>query len=346
MGYGAGVVVAEPRSEREAAYGRFVGTPSRAELERFFFLDDADKRLVAKRRGDRNRVGFALQLGTLRFLGLFLADPTHVPAAVVAYVAGQVGAEDASCLDGYMRRRATRFEHTAEIVAEYGYRDFASAEKKLTQWLDDLVWTTGDGPTALFVGAVGWLRERLVLLPGLTTLRRLVGGVRDEVTQRLWDVLAALLTTRQARLLERLLIVADSRISDLERLRTGPTTISGKSMVAALERVVELAGLGFGSLDLSGVPRRRVVEIARWGMAGKAPALRRHPRARRLADAAGDRRLSRGEGDRRRARAVRRVDGQRPDGPRAAPVSGREGPPLPAGLARRGASRGRGRRAV
>lgn len=216
MGLRCRVVVAEPRSEREAAYGRFVGTPSRAELERFFFLDDADKRLVAKRRGDRNRVGFALQLGTVRFLGLFLADPTDVPTEVVAYVAEQVGVGNASCLDGYTRRRATRFEHTAEIVAEYGYRDFAAVEKKLVQWLDDLAWTTGDGPTALFVGAVGWLRERLVLLPGLTTLRRLVGRVRDEVMQRLWDLLAALVSSRQARLLERLLIVADgSRVSDL-----------------------------------------------------------------------------------------------------------------------------------
>jgi len=277
-------VVAEPRSEREAAYGRFVGTPSRAELERFFFLDDADKRLIARRRGDRNRAGFALQLGTVRFLGMFLADPTDVPAEVIAYVIKQVGAGDASCLDGYMGRRATRFEHTAEIAVEYGYRDFAAAEKQLARWLDDRAWTTGEGPTALFAGAVRWLRERLVLLPGLTTLRRLVGRVRDEAMQRLWDVLAALVLPRQARLLERLLIVPDaSRISDLERLRTAPTTISGKSMAVALERIAELAGLGFGSLDLSGVPPRRVVELARWGMAGKAPALRRHPRARRLA---------------------------------------------------------------
>jgi len=64
-----------------------------------------------------------LQLGTVRFLGMFLADPTDVPAEVIAYVIKQVGAGDASCLDEYMGRRATRFEHTAQIAVEYGYAE-------------------------------------------------------------------------------------------------------------------------------------------------------------------------------------------------------------------------------
>ncbi len=183
-----------------------------------------------------------------------------------------------------MDRRSTRFEHTAQITATYGFRDFATAKTELTRWVDDRAWTTGDGPKALFEGAVAWLRDRRVLLPGVTRLSKLVARIRDAAMQRLWDVLAALVTPAQARMLELLLEVpAGARKSDLERLRNGPTNPSGKAMVAALDRVAEVAALGLGSLNLDLVPQRRVVELARWGMAGKAPALRRHPYSRKLA---------------------------------------------------------------
>jgi hypothetical protein len=50
------------------------------ELASSFFFDDEDRRLIACRRSDATRLGFAVQLGTMRHLGRFLEDPAAVPA--------------------------------------------------------------------------------------------------------------------------------------------------------------------------------------------------------------------------------------------------------------------------
>ncbi|MDP9248174.1 MAG: DUF4158 domain-containing protein [Candidatus Dormibacteraeota bacterium] len=54
--------------EEVAAYGRFLRPPSRAELERFFHLNDRDRELVKQRWRPHSRMGFAIQLGTVRCL--------------------------------------------------------------------------------------------------------------------------------------------------------------------------------------------------------------------------------------------------------------------------------------
>ena len=63
---------------------------SRQELERYCYLDDEDRRLIAARRRDYNRLGFAVQVVTVRHLGMFLADPLDVPPALIEYLAEQL----------------------------------------------------------------------------------------------------------------------------------------------------------------------------------------------------------------------------------------------------------------
>ena len=107
---------------QEQAYGHFVGPPSNKQLSRYFHLDDADHERVNLRRGAHNKLGFALQLTSVRFLGMFLAEPTAALSNVVAYVAAQLSIRDIASLEDYAARPTTAWEHAAEIRHVYGYR--------------------------------------------------------------------------------------------------------------------------------------------------------------------------------------------------------------------------------
>ena len=272
--------------DEAAAYGRYAGAPSQAELEKIFFLDDEDRALVDRRRGSHMKLGFALQLVTVRYVGLFLEDPLDVPAEVVDFVAGQLGIENPSCVKRYTERDKTRFDHAWEIRQACELKEFAEAEPGLRKWVAARSWTSGDGPKAIFTDAVRWLRERDVLLPGVTTLARLVTNVREETTQRLWKMLESLLTAGQRYVLDRLLEVPPgARVSDLERWRKGPPPRgSGPSVIKALDQVAEIMGLELAALRIEDlVPPRRLADLSRYGMTAKAQQMRRHPAARRLA---------------------------------------------------------------
>jgi hypothetical protein len=225
-----------------------------------------------------------VQLTTVRFLGRFMPDPRQVPHEVAEYLAEQLGIEDASVLAEYGERDGTARSHAGEIQQDGGWRDFAEVRDELVVWLDARAWTTGEGPKALFDAAVGWLRERRVLLPGVSRFARLVASVREAANQRLWETLHGLLTPGQRAALDELLTVpVGARVSELDRLRRGPVRVSGPQMKAALERAQEIARLGMGEVVVAGVPPPRLAELSRYGVDGKASLLRRHADARRLA---------------------------------------------------------------
>jgi TnpA family transposase len=85
----------------------------RGEAARHYTLNEAELAAI-NRRGDRNRLGFALQLCAFRYPGRLLHPGEELPPAVVAFVAEQIGvAPDA--LSGYAFRPNTKYEHSAAL---------------------------------------------------------------------------------------------------------------------------------------------------------------------------------------------------------------------------------------
>lgn len=94
--------------------------------------------------------------------------------------------------------------------------------------------------------------QHRIILPGATTLTRLISEVREKATLRLWNKLALIPSAEQRSQLEMLLGPTDcSRLSLLESLKKGPVTISGPAFNEAIERWKTLNDFGLHAENLS-----------------------------------------------------------------------------------------------
>lgn len=87
----------------------------------------------------------------------------------------------------------TRFAHAVDIRTRYGYTSFGEGLPSglFLQWLDDRVWTGAERPTVLVDLATAWLVEHKVLLPGITTLTRLIAERARPNARRSWRIVGA-----------------------------------------------------------------------------------------------------------------------------------------------------------
>jgi len=271
--------------EQRAHYGQYAGEPSEGQLARYFHLDESDLAFVANRRGDQNRLGVALQLTSVRFLGTFLPDISVVPVNVKQYVGRQLSIA-LSMLTGYAQRDTTKREHNALIRKHYDYKEFGDRPWvfRLSRVLYARAWISNERPSVMFEIAAAWLVQHKVLLPGESTLSRLIAEIRKRAADRLWHQLSSLPNEKQRASLETLLHIPEGqRTSEFDRLRKGPTNISGPALNLALQRYQDLRAFGIHELSFSNIPPVRLKNLARYAGVTSMHKITRMPEDRRIA---------------------------------------------------------------
>ena len=90
-----------------------------ADLIRHWTLDAADLAAIERRRGDHNRLGYALQLCAFRYPGRLLRPGEAIPEAALRFVAEGIGA-DAEALAAYAKRPQTGGSSSTACVRPSG----------------------------------------------------------------------------------------------------------------------------------------------------------------------------------------------------------------------------------
>lgn len=271
---------------QQAGYGQYPETLSDQELAQYFYLDAAARQQIATCRGAANRLGYALQLTSVRYLGIFPDDVRAIPSQVLTYVAHQIPIPDMPDALEYYQQGDTRWEHRKAIRASWGVHEFieGSVVFPLVRLLYLRAWVNADRPSVLFDVAKDWLMAHRVILPGISTLERLIARIRERVTVRQWQQMSRLVSPDQQQRLERLLQTeSKGQPSLLDQLRQSPTRISAPSLVQALERIDQVRAFGVADIDISAIPTHRLKTLAAYAMTSKAATIASLQSDRRIA---------------------------------------------------------------
>jgi hypothetical protein len=250
------------------------------DLIAFFTLTKADQRQLPRSSAPHNRLGFALQLCTLRFMGFVPEELTRIPPAVVESVAKQSGV--VPLLVNYGVRTQTRTDHFNVVQHSLGYRKAEQAElTELSAWLLERT-LEHDKPSLLFELACQKLRAEKVVRPAVWRLERLITAARQQAQTETMQRLAPLLTAEKKTLLDTLLVPDPTRGgTPLVWLRRPATTNSPKAILRTLEKLDFLKDRGIHTWALDAINPNRLKFLAQIAHRSSGQALQRAAAARR-----------------------------------------------------------------
>jgi TnpA family transposase len=254
----------------------------REELIRFFTLTRKDLGFVDNLergggRGPAARLGLAVQLCTLPWLGFVPDDLWSVPQAAVLRLANQL-AVFPGVLEQYGRRAQTRSDHLKVVLK---YLDWKPAPargeplKDLEQFLQDRA-MEHDTPSLLFHQVAEFLVSAHVTRPGVVTLMEMVATARTGAGALTSERVGHLLTGQVRGDLDRLLVHdAGLGMTRLTWLTTPAVEATSAAVKMAIEKLLFLRGMDAHRLDLSMLPRERRRFLATLGRRSTVQGLER-----------------------------------------------------------------------
>lgn len=264
-----------------AERGQILALPTGTEdLEAHYTPSDGDMSLIRQRRGDANRLGFAIQLCLLRHPGIALAEDTEVAPELISWMASRL-AVSIEAWDEYGTREETRQEHGREIRAYLGISAFGIADfRQLVEHVSDVAAHTDKG-LLLVKSAMDFLQAQKIALPGIGIIERACAQALTRANRRIYATLGEQLSVDHRQRLDGLLRRRpDSSLTEIGWLRQAPLRPNARSMNEHIDRLTTWRALDLPWAASRLVHRNRLLKLAREGASMTAADLSKFEPAR------------------------------------------------------------------
>jgi hypothetical protein len=161
---------------------------SQDDLIRHYTFSEPDLSLIRQRRGDANRLGFAVQLCLLRYPGQALSVDASLTGAPLQWISRQLSI-DPACWAQYSERAETRREHLLELRTYLGLTPFGLSHFRQTvHALTELALQTDKGVVLAGLALEG-LRHKRIVVPSLDVIERICAEAITRANRRLYRAL-------------------------------------------------------------------------------------------------------------------------------------------------------------
>ena len=251
----------------------------------YFTLTQADVAFVDPGRGlgPADRLGLAVQLCTLPWLGFVPDEVSSAPPVAVARLADLLGQCPGGAVEGYGRRSHTRSDHLLLVAKYLGWKSAPAGGgqmKKVEQFLLDRA-MEHDSPTLLFNLATEFLMSVKTIRPGVSVLERMIISARTGATALTSELVGHLLTGQRCSDLDRLLVSdAGLGMTRLAWLTNPAVEATASAVLTSVGKLIYLRNLDAHTMDLSMLPAERRRFLATVGRRLTVQALMRREERR------------------------------------------------------------------
>lgn len=233
------------------------------ELVRHYTLPSHDLAAAQRCRGDHNRLGYALMLCYLRHPGRALRAGERPPAAIVAFVAEQVGAVPGAIVE-YVEAERSRQRHAIECQNHLRLRPFGRRAR--AELLNALLTQAIENDKLAVLAKLVMLtcRDRRIVVPSPAALERLCSDLRHQARREVYRRLTHGLSVEQRRGLDALVQRRDNTGQNwLTWLRQMPQAAKPSAMLGMIERLKHVRAIGIERGRGHLVHQERLAQLAR-----------------------------------------------------------------------------------